>query len=334
METGMRFYTTVDCNRYPASITYDSKMLVLGSCFSENIGGRLRRLKFNVLANPYGILYNPLSISNVLSEIIACKQYGEEDLVCHNGLYHSLMHSTRFSSADKEEALHRINSSVAQANEWLGKVEWLVITFGTSYVYSIGGKVVSNCHKMPEKTFTRSFCNHKEMAAACGDVLRRLFTANDKLKLILTVSPVRHLRDGLHGNMASKSNLVLLVDELIGMFKGRAFYFPSYEIMMDELRDYRFYADDMLHPSKVAIDYIWEKFTAMFMGDAEKELMRKCETIARMLDHKPISSDAASIKNLMEKIAGEIAELSASHPCLDFSEELNHISQITKGYGK
>ena len=305
----------------------------MGSCFSENIGVRLTRLKFDALINPYGILYNPLSISKALSEIMACKHYTLDNLVYHGGIYHSMMHHSQFSSSDKDAVLCRINDNIVSAHDCLENADWLVLTFGTSYVYHYHDEVVSNCHKLPEKEFVRRFCEYRTMLDAYTGLLDRLFAQNSRLKLLLTVSPIRHLRDGLHQNMLSKSNLILFVEALMQRYPHKIFYFPSYELMMDELRDYRFYAEDMLHPSKVAVDYIWEKFTAMFMDDKTLGVMHKCENIARMIEHKPFDSTSAAYHSFLTKLADDIAKLTSDYPGLDFSNELNNISQLLNNYG-
>lgn len=324
----MDFYTTVKCGKQDPGITYDSRLMLLGSCFTDNIGDRLRRAKFNVMVNPHGILYNPLSMSKALSEVMECRQYETGDLVFHGGLYHSMMHHGSFSDERSDVVLTNINRRIAAANSWLKEADWLVMTFGTSYIYKYGGEVVSNCHKLPEKAFERSLCPHETMFEDYMKLFDALFHINAKLKVIVTVSPIRHLRDGMHGNAVSKANLMMFVDSLMQAWPDRLCYFPSYEIMLDELRDYRFYASDMVHPSDVAIDYIWEKFTGMFMDKGTMSVMERCEAIDRMRGHRPINQGSAAHQSFLDKMKDEILAVLSLHPSLDFSDELSYISMM------
>ncbi len=326
----MELYTTVECRKHDPGITYDSRLMLLGSCFTGNVGDKLERMKFKVMVNPHGILYNPVSMARALTEVMERKQYVSSDLVEHGGLYHSMMHHGSFSAGSEEEALARINPRIAAAHDWLKDADWLLLTFGTSYIYKYGGVVVSNCHKLPEKAFERSLCQHQTMLDIYRELFGQLFEFNAKLRVIATISPIRHLRDGMHGNAVSKANLMMFVDSLMDAWPGRVCYFPSYEIMLDELRDYRFYSDDMVHPSSVAVGYIWDKFVATFMDKDTVAVMQKCASIAKMMEHRPFNAGSAAHLAFLDKVENEIFALLSSCPSLDFNEELGLIAEMKK----
>ena len=302
----MDFYTTVKCGKQDPGITYDSRLMLLGSCFTDNIGDRLRRAKFNVMVNPHGILYNPLSMSKALSEVMECRQYETGDLVFHGGLYHSMMHHGSFSDERPDVVLSDINRRIAAAHSWLKEADWLVMTFGTSYIYKYGGEVVSNCHKLPEKAFERSLCPHETMFEDYMKLLDALFHINAKLKVIVTVSPIRHLRDGMHGNAVSKANLMMFVDSLMQAWPDRLCYFPSYEIMLDELRDYRFYAKDMLHVSEQGVDYIWERFRDLYFSAETLAVMREVDKRNKILNHRPACPDSEATLRMRSRAQEEL----------------------------
>ncbi|WP_289226589.1 GSCFA domain-containing protein, partial [uncultured Bacteroides sp.] len=227
-------------------------LMLLGSCFAAEMGERLLNIKFRCNVNPYGVIYNPLSISVALREIEAGKSYGTEELFLFRELWHSPMHHGEFSSSDKEKVLENINTRLREAHAAFSQLDYLLLTFGTAWVYESkeSGRVVSNCHKQPEAKFTRRKLSVDEIVFDYRNLLSDVLVRNPKLKVLFTVSPIRHVRDGLHANNLSKATLLLAVEQLQTLFPEHAFYFPAYELLLDELRDYRFYADDMAHPSK------------------------------------------------------------------------------------
>lgn len=258
----MELITKVEYGKAPFKISHLSKSLLLGSCFAENIGCLMRENKFDCDVNPFGILYNPLSVSKALDDIIACKHYGPDDLFFHQECYHSYMHHGSFSATNQEIVLDTINTRLSKASQRLAQTEVLIITFGTAWVYYLQStrEVVSNCHKMPAKKFVREKLTVNDIVEIYSSLIAKLQQCSPNLRLLFTVSPIRHVKDGLHENQLSKATLLLAVDELTRRFPEQISYFPAYEIVMDELRDYRFYADDMVHPSALAIQYIWERF--------------------------------------------------------------------------
>jgi hypothetical protein len=240
----------------------------MGSCFADNIGGKLQEAHFHCCVNPFGTLYNPMSVGKALKDIIAGRNYSATDSEIFNSesIWHSWMHHSRFSADSAESLVENINGSIRKAHEHLLNSRLLIITLGSSYVYRLkeDNRIVANCHKMNEKLFDRSRLNVDDIVEEWIPLLDELHNMNTQLKVMFTVSPIRHKRDGLHANQLSKATLLLAVDRLCELRKDLCLYFPAYEIMMDELRDYRFYADDMVHPSPLAVEYIWERFSTAF----------------------------------------------------------------------
>lgn len=315
--------TPVELPKGLPSVTYAQQLLLLGSCFAENIGNLLVESGFRCDVNPFGILYNPFSASQALQEIIAGKVYTEKDLFCLGGCWHSPMHHGSFSSAQTGEVLRNINSRLQQAHGRLGNTDWLLLTWGTAYVYEWKetGTVVSNCHKQPEKLFTRRLLTVEEIVDNYKKLLEKWWERNPEGKVLFTVSPIRHARNGMHANQLSKATLLLAIEQLRTALPDRVFYFPSYEIMLDELRDYRFYADDMLHPSPPAVRYLWERFGETFFRDETKKIMEECESIRKDLEHRPFHPDSEEYKRFLGQIVLKIERLNGKYPYLDFEKE-------------
>ena len=275
-----RLYLVKNCK-----ISHRDKILLLGSCFAENIGHLLVAHKFNVKINPTGILYNPVSIADALQMMSDRYQYTVNDIFRDGNLWHSFRHHSRFSHTDPELCINGINRELNAGAEQLHRVSWLLVTFGTAYVYSLRetGKVVANCHKLPASLFDRRRVGVDEMLRGWIPLIERLSDSNPELRIMFTVSPIRHLRDGAHENQLSKSVLLLFVDELCRMYPDRCIYFPSYEIVMDELRDYRFYDAGMTHPNEQAIRYIWERFSEACFSEETRTLNREWERLEKAL---------------------------------------------------
>lgn len=282
----MNFRTQVELPERQTEIRHSEQIMLFGSCFAENVGNLLLENKFRCDVNPFGILYNPLSIAEALAQLIEGKVYTESDLFQANGLWHSWMHHGDFSASTSGECLERINARLWKASEALASADWLMVTFGTSYVYlhREANFVVGNCHKMPEKTFARSMPNVSAFVEKWQGVLEKLRRVNPKLKVLFTVSPIRHAKDGMHGNQLSKATLLLAVDEICRTCPD-CHYFPSYEIVMDELRDYRFYAEDMCHPTKQAVDYIRERFLSWALPPSEQPALEENIRLLKRRSH-------------------------------------------------
>lgn len=299
------------------------RLLLMGSCFATNIGTRLVEAKFACDVNPYGVLYNPMSISAALREALEGKVYRADDLQAHGGLWHSPMHHGDFSAPTAEEALERINTRLEVLREELKGLDVLVATWGTAWVYEDAqtGRIVGNCHKRPERCFRRRRLTVEEVADDWCDLVGRLRAANPRLRVLLTVSPIRHLRDGLHANQLSKATLLLAADRLVEAMPDVVGYFPAYELLNDELRDYRFYAADMVHPSDVAVDYVWQRFCEACLTDEARRVMDECDAIRKDLAHKPFRPDSDGYKKFLEQILLKIDRLNEKYPYLDFEKE-------------
>ena len=287
----IEFHTRVGVAPMPFEIDFATGIVSLGSCFSDEIGERLRDGGFHIEQNPFGTLYNPTSVASALRRMMYDKEIGEEDLVEHEGLWHSWHHHGSFSRATKEECLEACNSRLHQAHQALKEARLLMITFGSAWVYGLaacGGETVANCHKLPQENFVRRKMSEEDIVALWRPLLDEIHTCYPDLHVLFTVSPIRHIGDGLHGNQLSKSTLLLAVDELVdkelpptkSKKKGVkvvepdhavTVYFPSYEIVLDELRDYRFYDPDMVHPTDLAVDVVWDRFQHVTMVPAVRD---------------------------------------------------------------
>lgn len=320
----MNFRTSVDLPLRLPRVSHADHLLMMGSCFAENVGRVLSDYKFSIDLNPFGIVYNPLSVAQALQEIIEDKTYHTDDLFFFRDCWHSSMHHGKFSSPDREMVLDQVNSRIHSSYLQMDRTNWLLITFGTSYVYQQkeNGNVVSNCHQLPEQSFIRKRLTVEEIVNRYQAILPELFTRYPQLKVLFTVSPIRHIRDGMTENQLSKATLMLAIDELKNRFPKQLFYFPSYEIVLDELRDYRFYADDMVHPSSLAIEYIWERFSETFFSDATIRLMKTVEEINRALTHKPFHPESDRYKDFIKQILFKIDKLKGEYPYLDFQKEI------------
>ena len=306
----MEWQTKIEIPQAGFHIGYHSRILMLGSCFTENIGEKLTCFKFDADINPCGIVYNPMSAMRVLELVMEGEPFTADRLMQHDGKWLSLLHHGSFSSPDRETCLHRINERLAKAADRLKTTDMLVITFGTAWVfrYKRDGGIVSNCHKLPASEFERFRLEPEEIAAAYILLIRRLREINPALRILFTVSPIRHWKDGAHGNQLSKSVLLLAIDRLVRDLEN-VYYFPSYEIVMDELRDYRFYAEDMLHVSPVAVEYIWERFRDTYIGKDALGLMARIDKVNKTLSHRPADAGSEKWQRLWEKNTAEMAEI-------------------------
>ena len=320
----MNFRTQVELPEKEAEIIHSDQILLFGSCFVENIGNLLVENKFRCDMNPFGVLYNPLSIFKALEQLLERKIYEEKDLFFSGGLWHSWMHHGDFSAPSVEACLRRVNARLEEASQALLSADWLVMTWGTSYVYihEESQEVVGNCHKQPEKTFRRLRENAGTFVEKGRSVLEKVRKVNPKLKVLLTVSPIRHAKDGMHGNQLSKAELLLAVDEICRTCP-ECYYFPSYEIVMDELRDYRFYADDMMHPSRLAVEYIWECFGRCYFGTETQTVMKEWAEVKKALEHRPFRPDSDAYRNFLSQIVLKIARLKEKFPYLEVQKEIN-----------
>lgn len=305
----MELMTHIDIPQSDWKIASNAKVLLVGSCFADEIGKKMAKGGFDAMVNPFGTLYNPASIAASLLRSISENEYGADAAeLLHNerdGLWHSWMHHSTFSSADKDELLRRMNSTLHMVADTLRTADVLIVTFGTAIIYRLRdtGRLVANCHKMPDTLFVRECMSAYDIADQWDMLLQLLASINPRLKIIFTVSPIRHKRDGYHANQVSKGVLLNAVESLAptmrltetdSRIKGQermrcSSYFPSYEIMMDELRDYRFYADDMIHPSEKAVEYIWQRFQDTYFDNKTKDAVAKATKEWARQQHRQIS---------------------------------------------
>ncbi len=312
----MKFQTTVDSDGCGLSIEHTDGIVTLGSCFAEDVAERLQRSMLSVCVNPFGTLYNPASIAAALCRLMAEQPYTTAELVSHENLWHSMDHHSRFSSVDRDTALTRINNAYDNGCRMLKSARHLIVTFGTAYVFEQDGKVVANCHKMPAAQFTRRCLSADEIAALWTPLIDKLLAYNPSLDITFTVSPVRHLADSAHGNQLSKATLLLAVDRIVAEHAGVCHYFPSYEIVLDELRDYRFFAADMVHPSDVAVDYVAERFQRSCLTAGAQQIAARCAKLHARLRHRPLTDDAAAAMRFSEATKKEAEALVREYPHL------------------
>lgn len=320
------FITPVDIPRSKVEITHDCPIFLMGSCFAENMGNRLAANKFDCLSNPFGVLYNPMSIAEAVGQVISGHRYDEAspELLEHGGQWHSLMHHSTFSADTKQECLTRINEQLEQAEKFIRKAGLMMVTFGTAYVYRhrTTEQIVGNCHKLPEHTFIRERLSTEEIVNKYTTLIERLTQVNPNVHLLFTVSPIRHLRDGLHANQLSKATLLLAIDRLCQLMPERCSYFPAYEIMMDELRDYRFYADDMMHPTPMAVEHIWKRFADACFSPSTQKLLLTWQEILQGLAHRPFHPESEAYKQFLSQIELRIHRLKEKYPTFDAENEL------------
>jgi hypothetical protein len=311
------FQTRVEIPPTDLHITYEDRIMTLGSCFAENIGGKMKELYFDMDINPFGVLYNPVSISNSIKMLIENRPFAEDDLFQNRGLWQSFSHSSLFSATTAEKCLEAINERFHNAADFLRETNILVITFGTAWVYeeASGGRVVSNCHKLPASTFKRRRLSVDEIVSDYSELLTRLKTLYPRLQIIFSVSPIRHWKDGAHGNNVSKSTLLLAIDALQNEFEN-VHYFPAYEIQLDELRDYRFYASDMLHPSDVAVDYIWQRFSETYFDETTTRTKKEFEQLQSDLFHRPLFPNSEEYEKFLKSIERRKQQLIDKYPFL------------------
>ena len=336
----MKFRTDLQIPKAAFSLEAGDGILLLGSCFSDEVGRKLQDNRFNCICNPFGVLYNPLSILNNLQTITdAIENGGNPDknvirsrLFKSNGLWYSWLHSTNFFAFEKKELEANIAESLRQTAGTLKCAKLLIITFGTNRVYfrSAAGEkfAVANCHKQPTADFKTLDLGIDEIISAYCHTLEQLFALNPELNVVFTVSPYRYRKYGLHGSNLGKAVLMLAVDGIVNRFPGKCGYFPSFEILNDELRDYRFYAEDMVHPSKQAVDYIYERFAEYAFSAKAMGFAKQWGAVAKLLLHKPQFPQSSQYRALMVSAKEKLAQLEKEYPKVRFDKDLEKINEI------
>ena len=320
-----RFRTAVELPKNEHCISHRNSLLLAGSCFAGNIGTMLADRKFNIGTNPFGVLYNPLSIASMFTRILEGKEFTADspELFEHNGMWHSILHHGDFSRRTREELLDTLNSRIKESHERTKTCDTVIITFGTAYTYTrkSDGIIAGNCHKLPAGDFTRHMLGIDDIVAPFSEIIEKFRIITPGVKFIFTVSPIRHLRDGAHDNQKSKATLLLAIERLITLYPDNTLYFPAYEILLDELRDYRFYADDMAHPSQSAIEYIWECFGKSYFSEETQMLNEEAEAIMRAVKHRPFDAESEGYRKFLCNLLQKIENIEKRYPYLDYETE-------------
>jgi hypothetical protein len=315
----MQFRTKISIPKSENPIDYNSKIVSLGSCFAVNMAEKLDYFKFQNTCNPFGILFHPLAIEKLIGFAVSGKQFTAEDLFFHNERWHSFDVHSDWSNSNKEELIANLNAIVQATHQRISEATHIIITYGTSWVYRnlASNSIVANCHKVPQKQFGKEILSIETIENSIQNTIDLIQKVNSKANIMFTVSPVRHLKDGFVENQLSKAHLITALHSSSFQLPTSS-YFPSYEIMMDELRDYRFYAEDMIHPNQVAIDYIWERFSETSISEENHSIMKEVDTIQKGLQHRPFNPNSESHQQFLSKLQDKIAKLQTQFPEIQF----------------
>ena len=320
----MEFRTTVKTGENRGWLHHSNSVVLLGSCFSDNIGAKMRSALFNATINPMGTLYNPMSIARAVNRLIDGTPLAGMELFMQGGVWNSYDFHSRHSLPDKQATIDHMNRCIEQGHEALSRCQLLTVTLGTALVYRLKatGEVVANCHKVPQHEFERKMASVPDMVRELDSMLTRLHEFNPDLRVIFTVSPIRHIADGLDTNSLSKAALRVAIHEVLSRHSDYCDYFPAFEIMLDDLRDYRFYTSDMVHPSDVAVEYIWQAFQASYLDDRSAIAVARCERIHKRLQHRPMSTSRETVDRFNNDTASVVRNLIKEYPYLSNNPEL------------
>lgn len=315
----MKFHLNYTPPKFDFEIDHSHKLFLIGSCFSENIGDLLDQHKFKIFSNPNGILFNPASIHQSLTDILNLKNLSDNFILSRDGLYYSYLHHTSVNAPSTNALKEKINDQAKQANDYLKESDFLFITFGTAFFYHhlTTGQVVANCHKQPQQIFEKNILAVNEIVSAYSGLLKKLQNFNPKLKIVFTVSPVKYLKDGMVENNLSKSILNIAVHELIKQIKN-SYYFPAYELVNDDLRDYRFYKEDLAHPNELAINYVWEKFSGTCFNEKTIQINAQINKLNLALNHREMQAGGLEKQKLQDYIAKQKEDLKKILPGIEF----------------
>ncbi len=336
----MQFRTEIPIISSDFPIDYHSKILFLGSCFAENIGSKFEYYKFQATINPFGIIFNAVSLEKLIKRAVEKNYFDEKDIFFHNDLWHCYEVHSELSNANKEEFLEKLNQLIDSSNQQILKLTHCLITLGTSWVYrhKTSNEIVANCHKVPQKEFTKELLSAAQNQLSLQNIVSLIQSINPRVKFVFTVSPVRHIKDGFFENNVSKANLFSAIHTLLlsraelrdkiqndtlqildsARTDSSINYFPSFEIVMDELRDYRFFEADMLHPNALAIDYIWEKFSQSYFNSETSSIMKEVEIIQKGLAHRPFNPNTEAHQKFLTDLQKKIDKLVSNNPSILF----------------
>ncbi|WP_296317283.1 GSCFA domain-containing protein [Winogradskyella sp. UBA3174] len=316
----MNLQTKIQLNKQPHNqIDYNTEVLLIGSCFSENIGDKFHYFKFQSAANPFGILFHPLAIENLITRAINKDCYSEEDLYFQNEQWCCLDAHSKFNTTSKNNLIKALNAQIDATHSKLYSATHIILTLGTSWVYRhlSSDTIVANCHKLPQKQFVKELLSVSQITESIESIIALIRDVNPKVSFLFTVSPVRHTKDGFVENTRSKAHLLAAIHNVVDV-KNQLYYFPSYEIMMDELRDYRFYNSDMLHPSQLAIDYIWNHFDKVWLSEEAQKTSELVATIQARKMHRPFNPSSQAHQDFLSKLQSDIDQLQNKHPNVFF----------------
>jgi len=335
----MNFMVNIDLRKPPRQINYEDKILLIGSCFTEHIGNSLEELKFSVLQNPNGILFDPRSVSKSLVSYIENRQYNEKDFFQLNEIWHSWRHHSRFSNTNLNEAVRIVNTSQQMAHQFLKQADWIIVTLGSSFSYQLteqaanaggdpreAGAGVANCHRAPAQWFNKHLMTVDEIILNLDEALRQLFQLNPGLNIVFTVSPVRHIRDGVVDNNRSKARLIEVVHQLVSKYDNLN-YFPAYELVIDVLRDYRFFDTDLVHPNYMATEFVLEKFAASFIDEPTQKLMQEIKSLVTARKHKAFQPDTTAHQQFLKTYFEKAKVLKEKYSFLDLDEEIKYFNR-------
>ena len=346
----MDFMVHIDVRKLARQINYQDNILLIGSCFTEHIGNSLGELKFSVLQNPNGILFDPSSVARSLKSYIRDERYTEDDFFLLNEIWHSWEHHSRFSDVKRDRAVYRVNASQVEAHEFLGKADWVIITLGSAFSYrltdvaatakefaqesssarrAIAGRRVANCHRASAQWFDKNLMTIAEIISILESCLEELFEFNSRINVILTVSPVRHIRDGVVDNNRSKARLIEAVHSMVQKF-DRVNYFPAYELVIDVLRDYRFYDVDLVHPNYMATEFVLEKFAESCIDETSRALMEEVKPIVIARKHKAFQPETMAHKQFLKAFLEKSIQLKTRYPFLELSDEINYFKEAVR----
>ncbi|WP_035651897.1 GSCFA domain-containing protein [Flavobacterium sp. ASV13] len=319
----MQFRTQIPISKSNNPIDYNSKVLSIGSCFAENIAEKFDYFKFQNETNPFGIIFNSVSIEKLFRRVCELDFYQEKDVFFHNERWHSYEVHSDLSNSDRQELLETLNKAITETNKQLKEASHIIITYGTSWIYRNleSEEIVANCHKVPQKQFSKELLSAEFIQKSIQNTINLIQTLNPNINFIFTVSPVRHIKDGFIENQLSKSHLFTALHQVLKTHNSKLIthnYFPSYEIMMDELRDYRFYTEDMLHPNQIAIDYIWKLFSENYIAQESISVMQEVDEIQKSLRHRSFNPESEQHQKFLANLQKKINLLGEKLPQIKF----------------
>lgn len=316
----MQFRTQIPISKSNTPIDYHSKILSIGSCFAENMAEKFDYFKFQNETNPFGIIFNSVSIEKLFRRVCEQDFFGEKDVFFHNERWHSFEVHSDLSNSDRQELLETLNKAITETHKHLKEATHIIITLGTSWIYRSLEKdeIVANCHKVPQKQFSKELLAVEEIQKSIQNTIELIQTLNPEINFIFTISPVRHIKDGFVENQLSKSHLFTALHKVFDFRLSTFNYFPSYEIMMDELRDYRFYSEDMLHPNQIAIDYIWKLFSENYVAENSFAVMKEVDEIQKSLRHRSFNPESEQHQKFLANLQKKINVLGEKQPHIKF----------------